>query len=72
MNKAKALKVLNPVLAIVFLFQALSGLLPAVVPYNAHRAGGIALVIGIGLHLFLNWGWIRANFLKRRKRNNQV
>ena len=69
MNKAKALKVLNPILAVVFLFQALSGLLPAVVPYNAHRAGGIALVIGIGLHLFLNWGWIRANFLKRKRGN---
>ena len=67
MNKAQALKILNPILAILILFQALSGLLPYLVPYSAHRAGGIALVVGVGLHLFLNWGWVRANFLKRSK-----
>jgi predicted membrane channel-forming protein YqfA (hemolysin III family) len=35
-----------------------------------HSAFGLSLVpllIGIGLHIALNWNWIRASFLARRR-----
>jgi hypothetical protein len=65
MNKTKILKVLNPCLALLLVFQLVSGLLPAVVPYAVHRTAGILLGIGVGFHIYLNWSWIRANLLKR-------
>jgi hypothetical protein len=65
MKKPQLLKILNLVLAGLLVFQFISALLPSVVPYEWHRAGGILLGIGVGLHLFLNWPWIRANYLKR-------
>jgi hypothetical protein len=65
MSRTTALKLLNPLLAVLFLLQLASGLMPAVFPYNVHRAAGILLALGIGLHVYLNWTWIRANVLKR-------
>ncbi len=65
MQKTKILKVLNPCLAVLLIFQLVSGLLPAVVPYEVHRIMGILIGAGVGFHIFLNWPWIRANLLKR-------
>jgi len=65
MTKTQALKILNPLLALLLIFQLVSGLLPAAIPYEWHRAAGILLGTGIGLHLILNWPWIRSNFFKR-------
>lgn len=65
MQKTQILKILNPILAVLLAFQLLAGPLPDLVPYNVHRLTGILLGIGIGLHLYLNWSWIRANLLKR-------
>jgi hypothetical protein len=65
MQKTKILKILNPMLAVLLIFQLVSGLLPAIVPYDVHRIVGILLGGGVGLHLILNWPWIRANLLKR-------
>ena len=65
MQKNQILKILNPCLAVLLIFQFFSASLPAVVPYVLHQAGGILLGAGIGFHIFLNWSWIRANLLKR-------
>jgi hypothetical protein len=65
MKKTTALKILNPILAVLIAFQLVSALFPAQIPYDAHRYAGIAIFCGIGLHLFLNWNWIKANLLKR-------
>jgi hypothetical protein len=65
MKKTQILKVLNPCLAVLLIFQLISGLLPAVVPYNVHRIVGILLGAGVVFHIILNWPWIRANLLKR-------
>lgn len=68
MNKAKALKLLNPTLAIVLILQAATGFshdyLPREVFGYLHLIGAILLLSGVALHLFLNWNWVRANFLR--------
>jgi len=33
--------------------------------YEIHKYNGIAFLVLAACHLFLNWGWIRANYLKR-------
>jgi len=69
MNKTKALKVLNPMLGVLVLNQALVGLLHDALPRGVfevmHEGGGVLLVLGVILHLILNWSWVRANFLKK-------
>jgi hypothetical protein len=64
MKKTTALKILNPILACLILFQLVSVLFPAEIPYDAHRYAGIGIFCCIALHLYLNWGWIRTNLLK--------
>jgi len=66
MSKIAALRILNPAMAVLIVVQAVSGLLPSLIPYEVHRTVGIALVPCVGLHLYLNWGWVRVNILKRR------
>jgi hypothetical protein len=69
MNKTKALKLLNPILGVLVLNQLLVGLLHDALPREVfevmHEGGGILLVLGVLLHLILNWNWVRANFLKK-------
>ena len=69
MNKTKALKLLNPMLGVLVLNQALVGLLHDALPRGVfevmHEGGGVLLVLGVILHLILNWNWVRANFLKK-------
>jgi heme A synthase len=63
MNKIRALRILNPILAILLFLQILSGLIPTFLSYQAHRTLGILFAAGVILHLILNWNWIRANLL---------
>ncbi|MBN2084324.1 MAG: hypothetical protein JW748_03800 [Anaerolineales bacterium] len=65
MQKTKALKILIPIMALVLIFQLISGAFPALVPYAVHRAAGLLLAAIVILHVILNWPWIRANYFKR-------
>ena len=65
MQKTKVLKILIPIMALVLIFQLISGAFPALVPYEVHRAAGLLLAAIVILHVILNWPWIRANYLKR-------
>jgi hypothetical protein len=71
MTKAKALKLLNPILAILFLNQALSGIFHDSIPYEifekAHGAAGYFLAAVIVVHIFLNWTWIKNTFFRKAK-----
>ncbi len=29
-----------------------------------HKGGAMALLVAAGLHVVLNWGWVKANYLK--------
>jgi len=72
MNKNSALKVVNPVLAILMLNQPFSGLLYSVTDWDAfeslHIGGGILLVVLAAIHLMLNWKWVTTNFFKNDKK----
>ncbi len=75
MNRIKALRILNILLFIVFVFLGSSGILYWLgwldIPYAifslVHPLTGTILVILVILHLILNYNWIRANYLKKRK-----
>jgi hypothetical protein len=73
MNKAMLLKILNPILFLLVVVQLTtiimirtisdpSPFIPMVHIWNSY-AIGIVLV----LHLFLNFGWIKANFFPKKK-----
>ncbi len=66
MQKNRIQKILIPVQVVWFIFQIVSGLLPDVIPYQVHQVSGLLLGAGIGLHVILNWSWIRANYFKRK------
>jgi hypothetical protein len=55
----------NALLAVILVFQLVSGLLPNVIPFPWHRLGGSLLAGGVIGHLILNWPWIRSQLFKR-------
>ena len=69
MKRNFILKILNPILAILFLNQILTGILHDVIPKEAyeflHEGGGISFAVAAVLHVFLNWNWVKANFYRR-------
>lgn len=69
MNKTKALRIVNPLLALLFLAQAATGLIHDHLSYEffrlVHRTGGILLILAAVTHLYLNWSWVKANFARR-------
>lgn len=69
MKRNVQLKVLNALLALLLVSQALTGLfrdsLPEKVFENIHVPGGLLIIAGVSLHVVLNWGWVRINFLKK-------
>lgn len=68
MDKNLLLKFVNLILLLLFISQASSSLLHHSLSHKIfeiiHEGGGIMLIIMSLIHLLLNWGWIRVNFLK--------
>lgn len=66
MKRAAALKVLNPLIAVLALSQVLTGVLHDFIPKDAfeavHKAGGLSFAAAALLHVILNWSWVRANY----------
>ncbi|MFA4915764.1 MAG: hypothetical protein WC560_03735 [Syntrophales bacterium] len=73
MNKAKALGIVNPILGLMLIIQATTGLSNEILPNEffefIHVGGGIALLIVATIHVILNWEWIKTRYLKRTKKN---
>jgi hypothetical protein len=69
MKRIKILKILNPIIAILILNQAITGIFHKSIFYKTyewlHGGGGIITLLAIILHVILNWNWVRANFLKK-------
>ena len=70
MKRNSAFRILNPVIAILFLNQILTGLLNGVIPKKTyesiHGGGGILFAIAAVAHIILNWNWVKANFFKKK------
>ncbi len=68
MKRNTALKILNPILGVLALNQIFTGLFSDALPREAfeilHEGGGILFAVMALLHLALNWGWVKTNFIK--------
>jgi thiosulfate reductase cytochrome b subunit len=75
MNRQKYLRVVNAIIALLVLTLALSGMIrklaPSLIPYQTfaitHPLTGFLFVFFISVHIFLNFNWIKANYLKHKK-----
>jgi hypothetical protein len=67
--RAKSLRVLNILLGIMLLFQITVGVFPQWFgshQFQIHKAGAWVF-LGLWLiHLYLNWGWIKGNYFKKK------
>lgn len=73
MTKNAALKILNPILGLLVINQALTGIFAdrvlAISPDAfgiLHEGGGYCLVTLSILHVVLNWNWFKANFFRKK------
>lgn len=73
MNKLKALKIVNPILFLSFLVQLVTSLIivlriraPHLKAYfEIHQYNGLLFIALILVHVYLNFGWIRAAYFKK-------
>lgn len=69
MNKKTGIKIVNIIIAVLILNQAASAILRGLIGREAfevlHEGGGILLLMGIILHVILNWGWVRVQYFKK-------
>lgn len=70
MKRNAMLKILNPLLGILFVNQMLTGIFNEALPHEAfeimHEGCGFVLAVVALLHVILNWNWVKANFKKSR------
>ena len=75
MKKNTLLKVVNPVLALSFFAQAITGISISLfiesIPYEPfeliHEIGGYTMIALVLIHLILNWSWVKNSMFKRSK-----
>ena len=69
MKRNTMLKILNPILAVFFFNQAISAILRDSFSRPAfdifHKTAGMILLCLIGLHIILNFNWVKANYFSR-------
>ena len=69
MKKNELHKILNPVLLVLIVSQAVTGLAHAKLSHEAfefiHEGGGILLICLIAGHLILNFNWIKASYFAK-------
>jgi hypothetical protein len=69
-TKQQALKIVNPIIGILFIIQAATGIFHAVIPYEVfdklHGPVGFLLAAGVTTHIILNWNWFKSTFTKRK------
>jgi hypothetical protein len=69
MKRSTALKILNPVLLVMFVNQAVTVLFREGLPRGAfkvfHMGGGTILLSLIAIHFILNFNWVKANYFPK-------
>jgi hypothetical protein len=72
MNKRNLLKIVNVLLAVLILSQAITALLHDFITRDTfeylHEGGGVTLFIAALVHVYLNWAWVKSNLLHGRKK----
>ena len=71
MKKAGLLKVVNILLAVDFLIIAGTAILHEIIIETGyysqvHALPGFIFIALVALHLFLNWNWVKATYLKKK------
>ena len=74
MNKAAVLRVVNMVLFFSFTAQVITSIIILLrikshytqLIFEIHEYNGLLMIIVAAVHITLNWGWIKANFFKKR------
>lgn len=74
MNKVAVMRTVNMALLLSFILQVITSVvillkirLPHVqLVFEAHEYNGLFMIIAAAMHIVLNWGWIKANFFKKR------
>ncbi len=68
MKKTIALKIINPIIAVLILNQVCTGVFSRFIHYKVfgiiHEGGGIILFLGVLIHLILNWNWVKTSYFK--------
>jgi hypothetical protein len=75
MKKITALKIVNSLIAILFITQAVTGIARSLLPDIAgeiHQYAGYLFSVSAIAHVALNWNWIRATFLKKSQGKRPV
>jgi len=71
MNKQKALKIVNILLALMVIGILTSAILHDYIDKEifekVHPLGGFTLIILIIIHLSLNWSWVKSTYFKAKK-----
>ncbi len=71
MNKQKLLKIINPLLFLLIILQAVNIILlktdPPSFAYMIHEWNGYVIMALVVIHVYLNWSWIKTNILTFRK-----
>ncbi len=65
MNRQRALKVLNPLILVLLLYQGVTGVFRFSFYEHfqlMHPIAGILLLVAGAVHLTLNWPWVRATY----------
>jgi heme A synthase len=69
MKKTAMLKILSPILLLLIINQALTGIFRMKLSYETfvslHESGGALLVFLVLAHLLLNFNWIKTNYFAR-------
>jgi len=71
MKRNTTLKIINPILLVLIISQAVTGLLHTKLSPETfetiHEGGGIVLVGLVIVHLILNFNWIRASYFHKKR-----
>jgi len=69
MKKQKLLPIVNIIIFVLFLNQILTGYFRASLPSGwfpiLHENGAALFLVAVILHIYLNFGWVKAQFKKK-------
>jgi hypothetical protein len=70
MKKITALKIVNSLIAVLFITQAVTGIARSLLPDIAgeiHQYAGYLFSALVIAHVALNWNWVRLTFFKKSR-----